>query len=141
MSRLFISHSSRNDAQALALQEWPLGAGWGKDDIYLDISPDGSMAAGQRWVWAERFIDLTLSKQMLGYAKVVGYCLKPQIRNEYGLAADPSCWCQEKNYPSMSVWEDDYLTRNPELNKSEADGNWPRVFQNLILLRMRGMMD
>jgi hypothetical protein len=50
MSRLFISHSSRNDAQALALQEWLLGAGWGKDDIYLDISPDGGMAAGQRWV-------------------------------------------------------------------------------------------
>jgi len=52
MARLFISHSSRNDAQALALEDWLLGSGWGKEDIYLDISPDGGMAAGQRWVEA-----------------------------------------------------------------------------------------
>ncbi len=52
MARLFISHSSRNDAEALALESWLHGAGWGKEDIYLDISPEGGMAAGQRWVEA-----------------------------------------------------------------------------------------
>ena len=52
MARLFISHSSRNDHAALALQSWLFNEGWTKNDIYLDISADSGMSAGQKWVEA-----------------------------------------------------------------------------------------
>ena len=51
MSRIFISHSSADDHQALALREWLAAEGWAADsDVYLDIHPDSGMAAGQRWL-------------------------------------------------------------------------------------------
>lgn len=50
MSRLFISHSSKNDDWGIALQMWLVREGWsGKDDIFLDLDPDRGIAAGQRW--------------------------------------------------------------------------------------------
>lgn len=51
MSRLFISHSSTNDHEALALSEWLKQEGWaGEQDIYLDIHPDDGISAGERWL-------------------------------------------------------------------------------------------
>src|SRR4029078_6956128 len=53
LSRLFISHSSKNDDWALALRDWLVREGWsGADDIFLDLDPDRGIAAGQRWVRA-----------------------------------------------------------------------------------------
>ena len=53
MSRLFISHSSKNDDWAIALQEWMVREGWsGKDDIFLDFDPDRGIAGGERWARA-----------------------------------------------------------------------------------------
>ncbi len=53
MSRLFISHSSKNDAWAIALKDWLVGKGWsGPDDIFLDLDPERGIAAGQRWTHA-----------------------------------------------------------------------------------------
>ncbi len=53
MSRLFISHSSKNDDWAIALQEWMIREGWsGKDDIFLDFDPDRGIAGGERWARA-----------------------------------------------------------------------------------------
>ena len=53
MSRLFISHSSRNDDWAIALKDWLVREGWsGPDDIFLDLDPERGIAAGQRWVHA-----------------------------------------------------------------------------------------
>ena len=53
MSRLFISHSSRNDDWAIALQAWLIREGWsGEDDIFLDLDPERGIVAGQRWVRA-----------------------------------------------------------------------------------------
>ena len=53
MSRLFISHSSKNDDWAIALQEWMIREGWsGKDDIFLDFDPDSGIAGGERWARA-----------------------------------------------------------------------------------------
>ena len=47
MSRLFISHASANNAQALALARWLADNGW--DDWFLDISADRGIAPGERW--------------------------------------------------------------------------------------------
>ncbi|WP_375459101.1 TIR domain-containing protein [uncultured Enterovirga sp.] len=47
MSRLFISHSSQNNAEAAALLKWLREQGW--DDVFLDITPDRGIAAGEKW--------------------------------------------------------------------------------------------
>ncbi len=47
MSRIFISHSSANNAEAIALRDWLVAEGWG--DLFLDLDPDRGIAAGERW--------------------------------------------------------------------------------------------
>ena len=47
MSRIFISHSSANNAQAIALRDWLKAEGW--DDLFLDLDPERGIAAGERW--------------------------------------------------------------------------------------------
>lgn len=47
MSRIFISHSSANNAEALALVEWLKLQGW--DDTFLDLDPMRGLKAGSRW--------------------------------------------------------------------------------------------
>jgi WD40 repeat protein/Tfp pilus assembly protein PilF len=43
---LFISHSSKDSIQALALQRWLEGNGWAKDDVFIDLYGIG---AGEKW--------------------------------------------------------------------------------------------
>lgn len=47
MSRIFLSHSSANDAEAVALRDWLRREGW--EDVFLDVDPDRGIAAGERW--------------------------------------------------------------------------------------------
>ena len=47
MSRVFISHSTANNAEAAAIRDWLIGQGW--DDIFLDLDPERGLKAGQRW--------------------------------------------------------------------------------------------
>lgn len=47
MSRIFVSHSSSNDAEAVCIRDWLAAAGW--DDIFLDLDPERGIAAGERW--------------------------------------------------------------------------------------------
>ena len=47
MSRIFISHSSANNAEAIALRDWLVSEGW--SDLFLDLDPDRGIAAGERW--------------------------------------------------------------------------------------------
>ena len=47
MSRIFLSHSSANNAEAVALRDWLKREGW--DDVFLDVDPDRGIAAGERW--------------------------------------------------------------------------------------------
>ena len=47
MSKIFISHSSANNAQALALTQWLEDNGWG--DYFLDITPSRGLSPGERW--------------------------------------------------------------------------------------------
>jgi WD40 repeat protein len=53
LSRLFISHSSKNDDWAIALKDWLVRDGWSsQDDIFLDLDPERGIVAGQRWAKA-----------------------------------------------------------------------------------------
>ena len=47
MARIFLSHSSTNNAEAVALRDWLVAQGW--DDLFLDLDPDRGIAAGERW--------------------------------------------------------------------------------------------
>jgi hypothetical protein len=47
VSRIFLNHSSVNNAEAVALRDWLDGEGW--DDIFLDVDPERGIAAGERW--------------------------------------------------------------------------------------------
>ena len=47
MARLFLSHSSANNAEAIALRDWLVGHGW--DDLFLDLDPERGLKAGERW--------------------------------------------------------------------------------------------
>ena len=47
MSRIFLSHSSANNAEAIALRDWLLSQGF--DDLFLDLDPERGLKAGQKW--------------------------------------------------------------------------------------------
>src|SRR6516165_528436 len=47
VSRIFISHSSTDNAPAIALRDWLVGEGW--DDLFLDLDPERGIVAGERW--------------------------------------------------------------------------------------------
>ena len=47
---IFISHSSVNNAEALALRNWMVAQGW--DKFFLDIDPKRGIVAGKRWLRA-----------------------------------------------------------------------------------------
>ena len=48
VSRIFLSHSSTNNAEAVALRDWLADNGW-RDEIFLDLDPQRGIAAGERW--------------------------------------------------------------------------------------------
>jgi hypothetical protein len=47
MARIFLSHSSGNNAEAVALRDWLVSHGW--DDLFLDLDPGRGLKAGERW--------------------------------------------------------------------------------------------
>ncbi len=47
LSKIFISHSSRDNFEAQALADWLAEAGW--NDVFLDLDPDRGISAGERW--------------------------------------------------------------------------------------------
>src|SRR5262245_30429156 len=47
MSKIFVSHSSVNNAAALAVGQWLTESGW--SEYFLDISPSRGLAPGERW--------------------------------------------------------------------------------------------
>jgi hypothetical protein len=47
MSKIFISHSSQDNAKALALAQWLEQNGWA--DYFLDITPSRGLSPGERW--------------------------------------------------------------------------------------------
>jgi len=47
VSRIFLSHSSANTAEAIAIRDWMIAHGW--DDLFVDFDPDRGLKAGERW--------------------------------------------------------------------------------------------
>ena len=47
MSLIFLSHSSADEREAVALQHWLADNGW--NDVFLDVDPQRGLAAGERW--------------------------------------------------------------------------------------------
>lgn len=47
MSRIFISHSSKDNPAAVAIAEWLKEEGW--DDVFLDLDPVQGIHPGERW--------------------------------------------------------------------------------------------
>jgi hypothetical protein len=47
LSRIFLSHSSKNNFEAIALRDWLSSEGW--NDVFLDLDPDRGIAAAERW--------------------------------------------------------------------------------------------
>ncbi len=86
MSRLFISHSSRNDDWAIALRDWLVGEGWsGPDDIFLDLDPERGIAAGQRW--AKAFEDAATRCEAVLFLVSKDWLASSWCHDEYQLAS------------------------------------------------------
>ena len=47
MSRIFLSHSSKDNVAAIGLSDWLRAEGW--DDVFLDLDPQRGIAGGERW--------------------------------------------------------------------------------------------
>ena len=47
MSRVFVSHSSLDNAAAVAIDGWLKDQGW--DEVFIDFDPDRGIASGERW--------------------------------------------------------------------------------------------
>ena len=47
MTRIFLSHSSQNNAEAIAIRDWMKAQGW--DDVFLDLDPERGLTGGDHW--------------------------------------------------------------------------------------------
>jgi hypothetical protein len=47
VSRIFLGHSSANEAEAIAVHDWLIEQWW--NDLFLDLDPERGIKAGQRW--------------------------------------------------------------------------------------------
>jgi hypothetical protein len=47
MSRIFLSHSSANNAEAVGIRNWFAAEGW--NEVFLDLDPERGIVAGERW--------------------------------------------------------------------------------------------
>ena len=49
MPRIFISHSSLNEAEAVEIKDWIEPNGWNAE-VFLDLDPERGLVAGEKWV-------------------------------------------------------------------------------------------
>jgi hypothetical protein len=47
VSGIFLSHSSANNAEAIAIGDWMKAQGW--EDVFLDLDPERGLTAGAQW--------------------------------------------------------------------------------------------
>jgi formylglycine-generating enzyme required for sulfatase activity len=78
MSRIFLSHSSKDNDSAVALRDWLLAQGW--DDVFLDLDPERGIVAGSRW-------ERTLNQAALRCEAVLFVVSRSWLASE---------WCQKE---------------------------------------------
>jgi WD40 repeat protein len=116
MPKIFISHASANNAEALALRDWLVARGW--DDLFLDIDPARGLVSGQHWL--ERL------QESAGRCKAVLFVLSP------AWLASPYCvaelWeARKRERPLFAVVVDDIAIADLP---AEMRGVWQLTFLN-----------
>jgi hypothetical protein len=82
VSRIFLSHSSRDSFEAVALRSWLAIEGW--DDVFLDLDPDRGIAAGERW---ERSLHAAVTRcEAVVFLVSAAWLASGWCRKEYELA-------------------------------------------------------
>lgn len=96
MSKIFISHATENNAEALAVAQWLESQGW--DDYFLDFSPERGINGGERWKEALRksvhrceAVIVLLSERWLQKEWCIGEYTAATILDKiiYGLVIEP----------------------------------------------------
>ena len=82
VSRIFLSHSSADNAAAIALRDWLVGEGW--NDLFLDLDPDRGIVAGERW---EQALNAAASRcEAVLFLVSKNWLASPWCKNELNLA-------------------------------------------------------
>src|SRR5271166_2319729 len=82
MSRIFISHSSRDNFEAIALRDWLASEGW--NDVFLDLDPERGIAAGERW---ERALNAAANRcEAVNFVVSGNWVASPWCKKEYYLS-------------------------------------------------------
>jgi formylglycine-generating enzyme required for sulfatase activity len=68
MSRIFLSHSSLDNAEAIAIHDWLIEQGW--NELFLDLDAERGIKAGQRWQEA--------LKRAADHCELVLFLISPQ---------------------------------------------------------------
>jgi hypothetical protein len=85
LSRLFISHSSKNDDWAIALRDWLVREGWSQqDDIFRDLDPERGIAA--RHCWAQALEDAATRCEAVLFLVLEEWLASKWCADEYQLA-------------------------------------------------------
>ena len=96
MSRIFLSHSSKDNFAAVALRDWLASEGW--NDVFLDLDPERGIAAGERWERALHAAVNTCEAVIFlvsGNWLASGWCLKEYMlaralnKKLFGVLIDP----------------------------------------------------
>ena len=90
MSKIFISHSSVDNAAALAVAQWLDREGWA-GQYFLDLTPD-SLAPGERWEIALRaavFLE-PVAGTRIGLRRDEAYASRSRQYDEYGQSSSRS---------------------------------------------------
>jgi hypothetical protein len=117
MSRIFLSHSSADNAQAIAVRDWMIAHGW--NDVFLDLDSARGLKAGERWQEAlKRATERTLRDgDVPGLAGLGGNQVVPGGRNE--TSANVQKTIRARSYSLLERW------RRDELRKHRRDWNSP----------------
>ena len=82
MSRIFLSHSSNDDFQAVAINDWLRKNGW--NDVFLDLDPSKGINPGERWERA--LIEHASRCEAVLFLVSKNWLLSDWCRREYELA-------------------------------------------------------
>ena len=111
MSRIFMSHSSQDSGEAIALRHWLVEQDRSlKDEIFLDINPQAGLQPGQRWM--EELRRATHRCEAV-------ICLLS--RNW-----EASSWCKTEYHTAEILGKQILVARLENLGQSDITSEWQR---------------